>query len=248
MKKHFAELIMAFVMLICFYLLSGKAADTAREILNPSSQEKLILVDAGHGGADPGMVGIGELKEKDINLQVSMKLKSALEERGFTVIMTRESDTGLYEKGTVNLKAQDLQNRIGMIRKYQPALSISVHQNSYSDGKVCGPQVFYYEDSREGEELADAIQNQLNEKLQVERPREIKGNRSYYMLKRSPGIINIVECGFLTNPGEAELLQTEEYQQKVADAIAEGVVTYLNGNSGKQKYSLGVTEKNIHFL
>ena len=68
------------------------------------------------------------------------------------------------------------------------------------------------------------------------------------MLKRSPGIINIVECGFLTNPGEAELLQTEEYQQKVADAIAEGVVTYLNGNSGKQKYSLGVTEKNIHFL
>ena len=175
----------------------------------------MILVDAGHGGVDSGMVGIGGLKEKGINLDIAMKLKTILEKKGLAVVMTREEDKGLYENG------------IEQIRKYEPVLSVSIHQNSYSDPGVKGPQVFYYEDSEGGKELALAIQENMNRKLSIARPRVAKGNRTYYLLKRSPGVINIVECGFLTNPEEAALLQTEKYQRKVAEAVADGIVTYL---------------------
>ena len=184
-------------------------------------------MDAGHGGVDSGMVGIGGLKEKGINLDIALKLKTILEKKGLAVVMTREEDKGLYENGTKNMKAQDLQNRIEQIRKYEPVLSVSIHQNSYSDPGVKGPQVFYYEDSEGGKELALAIQENMNRKLSIARPRVAKGNRTYYLLKRSPGVINIVECGFLTNPEEAALLQTEKYQRRVAEAVADGIVTYL---------------------
>ena len=205
---------MAVLMLVCFYILSWEAAETAGRLIDVSGNikaDQVILVDAGHGGVDSGMVGIGGLKEKGINLDIAMKLKTILEKKGLAVVMTREEDKGLYENGTKNMKAQDLQNRIEQIRKYEPVLSVSIHQNSYSDPGVKGPQVFYYEDSEGGKELALAIQE----------------NRTYYLLKRSPGVINIVECGFLTNPEEAALLQTEKYQRKVAEAVADGIVTYL---------------------
>ena len=104
---------------------------------------------------------------------------------------------------------------------------MSIHQNSYQDSAVYGPQVFYYEDSLQGKKMAELIQTELNTRLEVKRPREAKGNKTYYLLKRSESVLNIVECGFLTNPQEAELLQTEEYQQKVAEAVAEGICTYL---------------------
>ena len=230
LKKHFIELAMAVLMLVCFYILSWEAAETAGRLIDVSGNikaDQVILVDAGHGGVDSGMVGIGGLKEKGINLDIAMKLKTILEKKGLAVVMTREEDKGLYENGTKNMKAQDLQNRIEQIRKYEPMLSVSIHQNSYSDPGVKGPQVFYYEDSEGGKELALAIQENMNRKLSIARPRVAKENRTYYLLKRSPGVINIVECGFLTNPEEAALLQTEKYQRKVAEAVADGIVTYL---------------------
>ncbi|MDC7290333.1 N-acetylmuramoyl-L-alanine amidase [Blautia schinkii] len=223
MKKHFMELTMACLLLICFFFLSREAADVSKEL----SSQKLIVVDAGHGGSDPGMIGVGGLEEKGINLAIASKLKTSLESRGFTVVMTREEDVGLYEENAHNKKAQDLQKRISLIKETKPLLSVSIHQNSYEDSAVYGPQVFYYADSPDGEALAKVLQEKLNTGLAVERPRVAKGNTSYYLLKRSPGILNIVECGFLTNPDEAALLQTEEYQQKVADAVTAGICEYL---------------------
>lgn len=142
--------------------------------------------------------------------------------------MTREEDKGLYDSSAANKKAQDMQRRIAMIREHMPVLSVSIHQNSYHDAGVHGPQVFYYESSVEGKKLAEAVQSSLNDLLEVDRPREVKGNTSYYLLKRSSGILVIVECGFLTNPEEAQKLQTKEYQEKVAAAVSEGIRTYLN--------------------
>lgn len=223
MKKHFMELTMGCLLLICFFFLSREAADVSKEL----SSRKLIVVDAGHGGSDPGMIGVGGLEEKGINLAIAVKLKASLESRGFTVVMTREEDVGLYEENAHNKKAQDLQKRISLIKETKPLLSVSIHQNSYGDSAVYGPQVFYYADSPDGEALAKVLQEKLNTGLAVERPRAAKGNTSYYLLKRSPAILNIVECGFLTNPDEAALLQTEEYQQKVADAVAAGICEYL---------------------
>jgi N-acetylmuramoyl-L-alanine amidase len=193
----------------------------------------VLVVDAGHGGAAPGMIGVGDLEEKGINLAVAEKVRKELTDRGFTVVMTRESDIGLYEENSTNQKAQDLQKRISIIQEAEPLLTVSIHQNSYPDSAVKGPQVFYYQDSIEGERLAKNIQEMLNTQLSIERPREAKGNTSYYLLKRSPGVLNIVECGFLTNADEAELLQTEEYQQKVASAITDGIVEFLKNTDKK---------------
>ena len=229
---------MAVLMLVCFYILSWEAAETAGRLIDVSGNikaDQVILVDAGHGGVDSGMVGIGGLKEKGINLDIAMKLKTILEKKGLAVVMTREEDKGLYENGTKNMKAQDLQNRIEQIRKYEPVLSVSIHQNSYSDPQVKGPQVFYYADSENGRNLALAIQEELNRQLSVARPREAKGNRTYYLLKRSPSVINIVECGFLTNPEEAQLLKKEEYQTKIAMSVADGIDTYLASQEEHEK-------------
>ena len=231
MKKYRIELTMACLLLVCFYLLSRQAAVISVNQTERGTQKvasPLILVDAGHGGSDPGMIGVGGLEEKGINLSISLLLRDTLEKSGYSVIMTREEDKGLYDSSAANKKVQDMQRRIAMIREHMPVLSVSIHQNSYHDAGVHGPQVFYYESSVEGKKLAEAVQSSLNDLLEVDRPREVKGNTSYYLLKRSSGILVIVECGFLTNPEGAQKLQTKEYQEKVAAAVSEGIRTYLN--------------------
>lgn len=224
LKKHVMEMTMAVLLLVSVFFLSKEAAVVSNE---NTGKEKVIVIDAGHGGADPGMVGIGGLEEKGINLAVSMKLKESLENQGFTVVMTRTEDQGLYQEGTRNKKVQDMQKRIEIMEKAKPLLAVSIHQNSYTEESVKGPQVFYYESSAEGQKLAVSIQNALNTELSVERPRKEKGNTSYFLLKKSPCVLNIVECGFLTNEKEAKLLQTEEYQQKIVEAVTKGIVQYM---------------------
>ena len=238
MKKYRIELTMACLLLVCFYLLSRQAAVISVNQTERGTQKAaspLILVDAGHGGSDPGMIGVGGLEEKGINLSISLLLRDTLEKSGYSVIMTREEDKGLYDSSAANKKAQDMQRRIAMIREHMPVLSVSIHQNSYHDAGVHGPQVFYYESSVEGKKLAEAVQSSLNDLLEVDRPRKVKGNTSYYLLKRSSGTLVIVECGFLTNPEEAQKLQTKEYQEKVANAVADGIGTYLEEQEVPEK-------------
>lgn len=211
-------------------LLIAGALALSREVVQVVSENqkaaKTIVVDAGHGGSDPGMV-TEELKEKDINLAIAKKLKDYLEKAGYYVEMTRTEDQGLYQEGSRNQKVQDMQNRVALIAEKKPLLTVSIHQNSYPDPSVKGPQVFYYANSVEGEKLADCIQNQMNVKLEAENPRQAKGNTSYYLLKKSSGILNIIECGFMTNPQEAASLQQDSYQQKVVEAVGDGIMEYL---------------------
>lgn len=122
--------------------------------------------------------------------------------------------------------SNDRRKVTGAVGKYSP--------EQLSAGCICAWTAgFYYESSVEGKKLAEAVQSSLNEKLEIDRPREIKGNTSYYLLKRSPGTLVIVECGFLTNPEEARKLQTEVYQQRVAAAVADGIDTYLHVDNRK---------------
>lgn len=224
MKKRSLELLMGMMLLVSFFLLSR---ETARAVESQRLERQRILIDAGHGGSDPGMVGRDGIEEKTVNLSIALKLKEVLKADGFEVLMTREEDEGLYDETSQNKKVQDLQRRCDLIAEKEPVLTVSIHQNSYPDESVKGPQVFYYEHSAEGKELAERIQEELNQQLQVERKRQVKGNASYYLLKRSKGVLNIVECGFLSNPQEAALLLQEEYQKKVAEAVAEGIRKYL---------------------
>ena len=225
MGKQWIKRGMAAGMLLAIYLLSREGAVMAakEQVRDPA----VIVIDSGHGVIDPGVVGIDGLEEKGINLKIAGYLGGYLEKEGFRVVFTREDDRGLYEEDSPNKKNQDLKNRCALIRETAPVLTISIHQNSYQDQSVCGPQVFYYTGSEKGKELAECIQETLNEGLEIQRPRKAKSNGSYYLLKKSEGIVNIVETGFLTNPREAELLQTEEYQKKCARAISSGILKFL---------------------
>lgn len=188
--------------------------------------KELIIIDAGHGGFDPGKVGTTGTLEKDINLMIAQKLKVVLEESGYTVVMTRESDMALCDSSAKKKKLEDLKARVSLINEKKPALTVSIHQNSYSAGTK-GAQVFYYKNSEESHAFATMLQETVKEVMGDGNHRVEKGNDSYYMLKKTEGIFAIIECGFLSNPQEEVLLNSDNYQQKMAEAIAEGIENFL---------------------
>lgn len=190
--------------------------------------EKVVVIDAGHGGIDPGKVGIhGEL-EKDINLQIALKCKKYLESQGIKVIMTRQQDQGLYEEKDKNKKVVDMKKRVKCIEAAKPILAVSIHQNSYPKEQVKGAQVFYYRDSEEGKKLGNVMQCALNQTLRPEKPRVEKDNHTYYLLKKTTVPIVIVECGFLSNEEEARRLCEEAQQERIAWAIFQGIDNFIN--------------------
>lgn len=186
-----------------------------------------VVVDAGHGGDDPGKIGINGAPEKDINLQIAQKLKKYLEAEDVEVVLTRETEDGLYDAHASNKKVQDMKRRIEIIEKTDPVLTVSIHQNSYPEEYVHGAQVFYYTGSMGSETLASGIQDQLVRGLDPKNHRKVKANDSYYLLKKTKGTIVIVECGFLSNQAEAEKLCDEEYQDRIAWLIHKGILRYL---------------------
>lgn len=211
-------------------------ARTGARLTGAGAQESrgVVLIDSGHGGSDPGKIGIHQEKEKDINLQIAKQIKKRLEKKGVTVYMTRETDTDLSDGNGGNGKVQDLRNRCEMIRRIQPDCVLSIHQNSYPEEAIHGAQVFYYEDSAEGKKLAQILQKHLVEGLDKTNHRQAKGNKTYYMLKKTETTLVIVECGFLSNDREATLLCDADYQKKVAKAVCDGTLEYLEGyNRGK---------------
>lgn len=188
-----------------------------------------VVVDAGHGGDDPGKVGVNGVLEKDLNLEIAKRLTSLLEQADVRVVMTRETDTGLHDDIASGKKAQDMKRRIALMEKAEPDLVVSIHQNSYSSDKIKGAQVFYYTGSTEGRKLAQLIQNRMVSGLDPENHRTEKDNDSYYLLKKTTRPIVIVECGFLSNPQEAALLCDPVYQERAAWQIHMGIMQYLNG-------------------
>lgn len=228
--KQRLELFMSVVILICACVLAKKSAIyvTGQKV---EEQKNCIIVDVGHGGFDSGKIGVNGELEKDINLQVALKLKEALEEKGMEVIMTREEDKGLYDENASNKKVQDLQRRCDLINEQNPLMTVSIHQNSYTSPEIKGAQVFYYTTSTESQKIAEAIQETLIQEVDPQNHRQAKANDNYYMLKKTSSPIVIVECGFLSNPQEAGKLTDEAYQQKLAEAIRLGIFRYL----GKEK-------------
>ena len=196
---------------------------------NTSGDKWLVVIDPGHGGIDPGKVGADNAIEKDINLQIALKLQKSLEEKGVTVVLTRTKDVGLYSENDSNKKSADMKARCEIIAETSPDVVISIHQNSYTDESVCGAQVFYYTNSEKGKLLGEDIQKQLVV-IDGMNPRTAKTNSEYYMLINTPSPTVIVECGFLSNTEEAKLLCSQEYQQKIADAISAGAIDFLKGN------------------
>lgn len=219
--KWVAALIMLVGIIYGSYTLSQ---DVAGNQINKKQAD--VIIDAGHGGSDPGKIGVNKAKEKDINLQVAKKVKKALEKEGVNVIMTRETDAGLEEPGASNKKVQDMKARVKLINEVQPKIAVSIHQNSYQTEDVKGAQVFYYSHSSKGEEMAKILQESVRE-LDSANKRQAKANDTYYLLKRTEVPTIIVECGFLSNWEEAEKLIDEKYQEEMAQAVCSGILTCI---------------------
>ena len=227
MWKHSKlEWIIAFVILLGIvygsYTLSKKMVTESVETEQVKAESVEVVVDAGHGGSDPGKVGVNGVKEKDINLSIALKVKERLEKEGISVYMTREEDKRVDENGQEYSKAEDMKSRVNVINEIKPELVVSIHQNSYQSEEIKGAQVFYYVNSEKAKEIAQIIQEEMRT-FDPMNDRQIKANDTYYMLRRTEVPTIIVECGFLTNWEEANKLIDDEYQNKVADSIVTGI-------------------------
>ena len=245
MRKRF-EIIMSVLMIMIvlvasiYYNSGAKWVFAAKSKDKDDSKEKsekveifkdiTIVIDAGHGGYDPGKVGINNKLEKDINLDIALKLRDKCEEAGIKVVMTRTLDETLAETGT-NKKISDMENRMKIINAEDVDICISIHQNSYSSKDVKGAQVFYYKESKSGRFLAEKIQASLVEELsEGNKGRVEKANDNYYLIMNVSCPAVIVECGFLSNEEEAKLLSNSQYQDRIVEAIIEGINEYLGNN------------------
>lgn len=225
--KRKIELFMILFLLMGAIVASWKLSELTANVSKEEKKEKkdqvVIVVDPGHGGEDPGKVGINDVLEKDLNLQIAKKVKKLLEEAGIKIVMTRTNDK------VPDAKKEDLNQRVQLINETKPKLALCIHQNSYPDEKIKGAQVFYHTITPEAEDVATIVQEQLRT-VDPTNTRQIKENDTYFMLKNSQVPTIIVECGFLTNPDEAAKLTQEDYQDQIAQAICEGVVKWLNGD------------------
>lgn len=237
LKKLWANRVGALIVMLCAYLLVFGFISTANEPIAaiPADAEQnalpIIVIDAGHGGIDSGCVSINGVEEKDINLDILLKLKGMLEAAGFETITTRETDTSIHDQGVTGLgnqKKSDMENRLAIINSQENAIFVSIHQNTFTDSKYYGAQMFYPEGSSESEALAGILQNSFVKYLQPENERETKpvGSEIYLLhFANCPAVM--AECGFLSNQEEADKLETDEYRSEVAFTIFSGICEYV---------------------
>ena len=217
----FALALSLVLLLSCSFALSAASAAAV------PANAPCIVLDAGHGGVDPGVIGrtTGE-KESDVNLKIVQKLQKLFSDAGFRVVLTRKNAGGLYGLPTKGYKRRDMEERRRIIREAEPDFVLSVHQNTFpADTSRRGGQVFFREGSAAGEALAVSIQARLNA-LGGRSVSALKGN--FFLLGCADCPSALVECGFLSNAEEERLLLTDEYQGKIARAVFEGVLSFLS--------------------
>lgn len=210
-------------------LLAGIAfshINTAKEAAALPVNRKNIVIDAGHGGFDPGKVAPDGTEEKGINLSISQLLAGYLRQGGANAVLTRSEDEALSES-----KRDDLKLRAEYAADKNTDLFISIHQNSFPQENVHGAQVFYKKDSAEGKALAICIQKRLKDVADFGNTRLPKADGSYYILKNSKVPSVIVECGFLSNSEEHQRLMDDDYRKHLAWAIYMGILDYY-GETG----------------
>lgn len=194
---------------------------------------KTIIVDAGHGGIDPGsMTDDQSVKEKDVNLKITKKVKELLEASGAMVILTRNDDTSLYTEQagkTIRQKYnENLKNRKKIIQESSADMFISIHLNKFQESKYYGAQTFYPAGKEDDKQLATYIQGELKRVVDKTNNRKIKSTNDIYLIKDNEIPSTLIECGFLSNDKEAKLLNDEEYQDRIAWSIYVGIQKYFS--------------------
>ena len=230
MKKTFFAIILAVI--VCFTTAVGLCVQALATVQVAAFSDGMrIVVDAGHGGMDGGVVGRRtKQKESDVNLWVAMALKEELTDMGFEVVLTRKTEAGLYDTTAKGFKKRDMQRRKEIIQEAKPSLILSIHQNFYPLKSARGGQVFYAATSEGSKRLALGVQERLNALYAGEgvKARKITAGE-YFMLECYPCPSVIVECGFLSNERDDALLNTAAWRKQLAQAIAGGALDYFSG-------------------
>lgn len=228
--KAVAGMAASFVALIMIF--TALAAGRTISVGNFKALAKpVVIIDAGHGGEDGGTQSADGVLEKDINLAISLKLQKILTRYGFETVMIRDTDRMIYDEGssTVRMrKSSDLHNRMDVMKNHPGCIFLSIHQNHFGESKYNGAQVFYCKAQSGSEMLADCIQKSIVSSLQKENTRQIKPcDSSVFLIHNAVSTAVMVECGFLSNPEEANILNDNTYQYEMALAIAKGLVNYV---------------------
>ena len=238
-RKITAAISASLVLLILLATVIGVVSENISEQLVADTvdsipYEKIIILDAGHGGEDSGAVGVNGALEKDINLQLTLEVGKLLEERGYIVVYTRTDDRLLYteEQNIKGIrKINDLKNRCKVAERYPDSIFISIHTNSFGSPKYSGLQVYYSDNNDSGRPLAEAIQNKVVSDLQKDNNRVVKAGKGIYLLENITNPAVLIECGFLTNKDECEKLSEKEYQKELSFSIVCGIIEYIESEN-----------------
>ena len=218
--------VLTIFVLIMFVLSIGFSQIVAYSVSNYNGIT--IVIDAGHGGRDGGSVGVNGTIEKEINLKYALTLKEKLVDSGYRVELTRRTDDGLYSETALNKKMSDMRARFNIIQKTNPNLVISIHMNSFNSPTARGAITYYRNGDEASKRCADLVQASLN--IYCEAPSAQGKVGDYYILNCSYYTSILIECGFISNPEEERLLNTDSYREKFIDAVYSGILLYF-GNS-----------------
>ena len=219
-----------FCALVLFFCSIFGAAHAVSTAAAKAETRPTIVLDAGHGGEDGGAVGVNGVEEKALNLAIALHVQEELQHAGYPVVMVRDTDTAVGDTTLATIaerKRSDIQYRAQLVNETENCILVSIHQNFFEQSQYSGAQMFYSPNNTRSAALAEAIRQSVVEQLQPENTRENKQAESgIYLLNHVDVPAVIVECGFISNPEEAELLCDSTYQQKLAAAIADGILSF----------------------
>ena len=231
-KKRIIFLTLATFLPIGMFMLQTSNNLTNKTIMTMATpvSSKTIIVDAGHGGEDGGAVSDNGVSEAEINLKIALKLQQLLEQSGSNVVLTRSDDNAIYDVDKKTLrekKNSDIRNRVRIGNNSSADIFVSIHLNKIPENQYYGWQTFFKDGNEDGKRLATCIQSNLNETIQKENKRVPLKISNVYIIKHVEIPTVIVECGFLSNQQEEKLLQQEEYQNRLAWGIYNGIMDYF---------------------
>lgn len=233
-------LLAAVAISVCYFAANQvHLRQTAAAVSSALPSPPVVLLDPGHGGMDGGAVSSNGLVEKEINLEISLILRDLFWANGFEVVMTRQTDCSIGDPGLSTIREQkvsDMHRRLALMGEWENGIFLSIHQNLFSQSQYYGAQVFYSPNLESSALLAHSLQTALRENLNPDNNRKEKpAGKELYLLYHAKIPAVLVECGFLSNPGEEQLLRTPEYQGKVAFAIFTGVMEAYQAQQEQDK-------------
>ena len=228
-KKRVYFILIAIMVSVISFSLFPKTEDIVQTVSLPVSG-KTIVLDAGHGLPDQGAESVEGITEASINLKITKKVQSLLEQSGCNVVLTRSDENGIYDLNSNTIrekKVSDIKNRVKIGNESSADAFVSIHLNKIPQSQYYGWQTFFKANNKESEELAKSVQEELNSSIQKENKREALKITGKYIIEHVEVPITIIECGFLSNQEEKQLLQQDEYQDRLAWGIYNGIMDYF---------------------